>query len=242
MPVHDGHRERMKKRFLQHGLDNFDDHNVLELLLFYALPRQDTNELSHALLDTFGSIDRVFDASPEELMTVKGVGENAAVLLRLVPEAGKRYAVVHSRMESIITDADTAGRYLLPRFRHCQTEIVMLLCLDAKGQVLDCRQVGQGGINYANFSNREIIRIALLQNATSVILAHNHVAGIALPSVEDIHATKNLQQALRLVEVELVDHIIVGGDDFVSLADSGYLRLTGDFLQNSTAAPKKACK
>lgn len=224
MGLHDGHRERMKQRFLRHGLTNFDDHNVLELLLFYAIPRRDTNVLAHRLMDTFGSLEAVFEADAEALMAVEGIGENAAALIRLVPEATKRYLMAKSEIGDILLDAEAAGQYFLPRFINCRTETVFLACLDAKMKVLDCRPLSSGSVNAAHVDVRAIVQMALLQNASAVILAHNHTSGIALPSREDELATIQVQQALKLVGVELLDHIIVAGDDFVSLADNGLLK------------------
>lgn len=227
MGLHDGHRGRMKQRFLRHGLANFDDHNVLELLLFYAIPRLDTNVLAHRLMDTFGSLDAVFEADAEALMAVEGIGESAAALIRLVPEATKRYLMAKSETGDILLDAEAAGQYFLPRFLNCRTEMVYLACLDAKMKVLDCRPLSNGSVNAAHVDVRAIVQMALLQNASAVVLAHNHTSGIALPSREDELATIQVQQALKLVGVELLDHIIVAGDDFVSLADNGLLSAKG---------------
>lgn len=224
MGLHDGHRERMKRRFLRHGLASFDDHNVLELLLFYAIPRRDTNALAHRLMDTFGTLDAVFGADAEMLMSVEGMGENAAALIRLVPETARRYLMAKSEVGEILLDAESAGRFFLPRFINCRNETVYLACLDAKMKVLDCRALSSGSVNSAHVDVRGIVQMALLQNASAVILAHNHTSGIALPSREDETATLQVQQALKLVGVELLDHIIVAGDDFVSLADNGLLR------------------
>ncbi len=223
MGQHEGHRMRMKRRFLRHGLENFDDHNVLELLLFFAIPRQDTNLLAHRLMETFGSLDGVFEAEPEALMAVEGIGENAAALIRLVPEAARRYLVVKSEAGHILNDSEATGHYFLPRFINCRNETVYLACLDAKMEVLDCREIGSGSVNSAHIDVRSIVQTALRKNASAVILAHNHTSGIALPSREDEMATLQLQKALELVGVSLVDHIIVAGDDFVSLADNGLL-------------------
>ena len=213
----------MKKRFLRYGLESFDDHNVLELLLFFAVPRRDTNALAHQLLDTFGSLDKVFEALPEELMSIQGIGENAAALIRLVPAASQRYLVVKESMDDILPDIDAIGKYLVPRFMSLRKECVMLLCLDQKMKVLDCRVIGVGSLSSANFSIREIVQICLLYNTKYAVLAHNHVGGIAIPSKEDIYATREVRKALDLVDIRLLDHIIVAGQDFVSMKDDSFL-------------------
>ena len=222
--IHEGHRSRMKKRFLRYGLSGFDDHNVLELLLFYAQPRQDTNATAHRLMETFGSLDGVFEAPPEALMSVKGVGENAAALIRLVPEAARRYRIAKEAPGDILSSTEAAGRFLIPRFMSCTEETVYLVCMDSRLKVIDCRRLGSGSTVSAQLSIRQIVQTALMQNATAAILAHNHTSGIALPSAEDERTTLQVRDALALVGVSLVDHIIVAGEDFISLADDGLLR------------------
>lgn len=223
MGVHDGHRERMKKRFLEHGLDNFDDHNVLELLLFYVLPRRDVNPIAHALLERFGSLSGAFEATNAELMKVPGIGENAAAFLKLIPQASRRYEISKSSFDGILSSSSKAGRYLTPRFMYERDEVVLLICLDSKRKIISCREMARGSVNSTEVNVRKIAEAALAQNSTGVIISHNHTSGIALPSVEDELTTKKLRDALRMVDVELIDHIIVAGDDFVSMADSGFL-------------------
>ncbi len=220
---HANHRERMRRRFMEHGLDNFEDHSILELLLFYAQPRKDMNVTAHRLLEAFGSLEGVFDAAPEALKTVEGVGDSAAVLIHLVPEVARRYLMSKADPGRILTDSEAAGRYLLPRFLTCKEERMVLVCMDAKLKVLDCREIGRGGTISVGVNVRSIVQLALGQNATYVLLAHNHTSGIALPSNEDVAVTLRLRQVLAEVGVTLTDHIVVAGDDFVSMADSGYL-------------------
>ncbi len=221
----EGHRDRMRRRFLRHGLDNFDDHNVLELLLFFAIPRRDTNALAHRLIERFGSLSGVFEAEPQALMTVEGVGEKTAALLHLVPEAARRYLMDKAEPGTILSTSTAVGKYFLPRFLNCRDERVYMACLDAKLKVIHCREIGMAGSAVsARFDVRTVVQTALLQNASAVVLAHNHTSGIALPSAEDEEATRQVRQALAMVGVSLIDHIIVAGDDFVSLADNGLLR------------------
>lgn len=224
MGEHDGHRERMKQRFLRHGLSSFDDHTVLELLLFYALPRVDTNPIAHRLLDTFGSLDGVFEAEPEALMRVEGIGESAAALIHLIPEAARRYRIAKEATGTILNTSHEAGQYLIPRFLNTRGEAVYLICLDAKRRVIDCRPLGEGGPTSVSVNVRKVVELALIKNAAAVILAHNHPNGLALPSAEDKNVTIRVRDALALVGITLLDHIIVAGEDFVSLSDSGMLR------------------
>lgn len=222
--LHTGHRARLKAQFLQAGLDAFTDIQVLELLLFYANPRQDTNPIAHRLLNQFGTLSAVLDAPVELLESVKGVGENAALLLHLIPCVCRRYLIDRASYEQILDSTEKAGAFLVPYFFGARDEMVYLLCLDAKYKVLDCRMLSVGGVNTAAVSVRKIVEAALACNATSVVLAHNHTSGIALPSKEDEATTRQIRTALDAVGILLVDHIIVADDDFVSMADSGFFR------------------
>lgn len=223
MSIHDGHRVRMKRRFREEGLDNFNEVNALELLLFYCVPRQDTNPLAHKLLDHFGSFDRVLDATPAELEKISGVGENISTFLHLVKESWRFYHIsqTHPNQNRILSTAEACGDFLMPRFLGRRDEMVYMLCLDAKCKLLCCKEVGQGSVNSASVPIRRIVEIALGANATTVVLAHNHPSGIALPSPEDIFTTRRLDHALRSVDIGLADHIIYAEDDYVSMVQSG---------------------
>lgn len=223
MSLHDGHRARLKKRFLEYGAEGIDDVNLLELLLFFALPRVDTNETAHELLDRFGTIDGVLEASADELRATPGVGESATVLLKLIPTLAKRYLAAKNSIGSILASTEDAGDFLLPRFLGERDETVLLVCMDTKMKVVSCRKIASGDVSVAHLSIRKVVEQALAQNAPYVILAHNHIGGFALPSVEDVNATLQLRDALSLVGVTLIDHIVVSGDDFVSMKDDGSL-------------------
>lgn len=223
MSIHDGHRLRLKNRFLEQGLDGFDDHNVLELFLFYALPRQDTNPIAHALIDRFGSLDAVFEAPVEELSKVPGIGENSAAFLKLVPAVARRYEMERNRPDEIIDSSEKAGAFLVPLYMLERDEVVYVMCLDAKGKLLCCKELFRGVANTTEISLRKIAELALSKNAFSVIISHNHTSGIALPSAEDERTTKLIKDTLERIGVELRDHIIVAGDDFISMADTRIL-------------------
>lgn len=219
---HAGHRERLKHRFLEEGLDGFTDEQALELLLFYAIPRQDTNLIAHALMNHFGSLAQVLEAPAGELMKIPGIGEHGAVLLQLVTQMGRMYQKDRAKQVKILSSVDEIGQYLLPYFYGRTLETVFLLCMDAKCKVLTCRNMGEGGINSASISPRKIVEAALAAGATTVVLAHNHPSGVAVPSLEDIQTTRRVAAALAAVEIHLADHIVVADDDYVSLAQSGH--------------------
>ena len=221
MPIHEGHRQRLRSQFLQEGLDNFTEVQALELLLFPVIPRRDTNPLAHALLEQFGSFSQVLEAPMEELQKVKGIGENTAAYLHMILDAGRYYQVSRSRECRILSSLTQCGEYLKAFFYGKQVENVYLLCLDAKCMVLGCRKIGEGSVNSAGLSIRKIVETALALNASVVVLAHNHPSGLAIPSDADIETTRKVAAALSAVDVQLADHIVVADEDYVSMVQSG---------------------
>ena len=221
--IHAGHRERMKRRFAVHGLDNFDDVNVLELMLYYVRPRCDTNETAHNLIARFGSLDRVLEATIAELASVKGVGEATAVYLHLIPEISRRYMCSKKFDGTTLKDSRAAGEYAVALYMYEREEALRLICLDNMRRVLSNTVMSRGTVNATAIDNSRILKEAVRTNASSVIIMHNHVNSPALPSNEDIKATKTLFKLLEAAGIELSDHIIVSGRDYYSLASQPYL-------------------
>lgn len=224
MSIHNGHRQRVKDRFRQEGLDNFDELHALELLLFYCIPQGDTNPIAHALIDRFGSLSQVLEAPAKELEKVKGVGPHVSTLLCLTSQIARFYNVNRMKNEKILNTTALCGEYLKPHFMGRRDEVIFILCLDAKCKLLCCSEVGQGSVNSAGLSIRRIVETALGVNATTVILSHNHPSGLAIPSAEDIATTRRVALALDAVGIVLADHIVVADDDFVSLLQSNCYR------------------
>lgn len=220
MSIHEGHRERMRRQLKTSGMDSLSD---VQVLLYYAVPRGDTNPAAHALLNRFGTLDAVFSAPESELKKISGVGDAAAQLIRLVPQVARRCLMSRSTQIEILDTTSKCGQYLLPYFHGEREEVVYLLCLDAKCKALDCVLIHRGGVNVASIAARKVVKAALDANATSVVLSHNHPSGLALPSPEDRQTTLVLKAALEAVGIVLADHIIVADDDFVSLRDDGIL-------------------
>ena len=223
MSVQEGHRERMRRQMKTSGMDSLSDVQVLEVALYYAIARRDTNEIAHALLRRFGSLSGVLEAPRAELLKIDGVGESAADLLLLFIQMERRHLMDRAGRETILDTTYKCAQYLMPRFIGEQEEVVYLLCLDAKCKALDCSLIHRGAVNMTAISVRKIVKAALDHNATSVVVAHNHPSGLALPSREDRATTLALKAALDAVDVVLVDHVIVADEDFVSLADDGLL-------------------
>ena len=221
MSIHDGHRDRVRQRFLEEGLDGFSEHQVLEMLLFYCVSRKDTNQLAHQLLSEFGSLSQVLEASPEALAKVPGVGENVATYLSFAASFARYYSVNRTRQNPVILDTlELCGERLQPHFVGRRNEFVYLLCLDGKCKFLCCKLIGEGSINSAAVPIRRIVEVAIHSNASTVVLAHNHPSGVALPSKDDVQTTKLVARALQAVDVTLWDHMIFAENEYISLLHS----------------------
>ena len=223
--IHEGHRQRLLESYYSAGLAGLSQVETLELVLTFAIPRRNVNDLAHALLKRFGSFHTVFETPVDVLQQVEGMTRRAAVLLQLIPQLWAAYDVDRNENGLVLSDVSAFSRALLPRFRGAREESAWLLCLDAKYKYLDCKQLCTGSVNSISLSVRRVIEAAMAVNACVAVLAHNHVSGIALPSREDIETTNTIAAALRLVGVELADHLVVANEDFVSFRESGYLPL-----------------
>lgn len=218
--LHSGHRDRMKEQFLKSGLDLFQPHSVLELLLYYAIPLKDTNLIAHELLQKFGSLSGVFDAPFEELLKVEGIGKSAATLIKLIPPLCRRYQEDLDKDKTVIYSYDEAGKRLISKFIGRQNEVVILMLLDSKTRILYCDIVEEGAVNSANVYIKKIVRLSVQYDASYAILSHNHPSGSCLPSKQDLSTTRWVYEALDTVEVRLIDHIIISGNDYLSIAKS----------------------
>ena len=219
--VHAGHRERMKQRFRETGLRGFDDLNVLELMLFYVIPRQDTNPIAHALIDRFGSLTEVIDAPYEELIKVKGVGENTATFLQLIPAVCKRYTREKQKSKAAYTSLQEMADFVIPLFSFEMEETLFLICLDSGNHITYCEPISNGNLDTVTIEPRCVVQKAMERRASCVVLAHNHPSGIPLPSLSDVSLTQNLKDALQLFNIELLDHFIVAGETCVSMRKHG---------------------
>lgn len=222
---HKNHRARLRETFRKAGIDGMPDHNILELLLFYSIPRKDTNELAHKLIAEFGSLSRVFDATYEQLLDVEGVGESSALLISMLPGICRRY--VEGKMQGKINLADPADaqNYLKDKFYGCKTEVFYLLCLDSTGNLINCSKLGEGTSGTVLVDKRNAMQIAFRNDADKVILAHNHPKGIAAPSKKDLELTREFSSVFSSVGIRVVDHIIVADNDTLSLASVEKFRM-----------------
>jgi DNA repair protein RadC len=227
--LHAGHRARLKARAAKNGLDSFDDHQILELLLFYVIPRKDTNPIAHRLLNKFRTLQGVFEATREQLLEVEGIGEKAADFLRFIPGISRRYLLSRQIKSVRLSSTSQIGDFMAPYFIGKTEETVYMLCLDARNMPISCEQIHTGTATAVEICTPKIVAEALKKNAVSVVLAHNHPKGFSIPSSNDIAGTLAIKDALEKVRIRLIDHIIIsdplnGSDgvaDFVSMADTG---------------------
>ena len=215
--MHKDHRKHTKDRFLSEGLDSFEPHNVLELLLFYSIPQKDTNETAHMLINRFGSLSAVFDAPYDDLLTVPGISEHSATLIKLIPAISRRYAMEKNSKVTKLSSIEDIGKYLVARYLGVTEETVLLLLLDNKFGLIDCVKVHEGSVNSSAITMRKLIETALFKRASMVVLAHNHPSGVALPSSDDLFTTQQVKRAVDLVEIGMLAHIIVAGDTFTNI-------------------------
>lgn len=223
--VHDGHRDRLKKRFLNNGLESFEEHEILELLLFFAIPRRDTNKLAHMLLKKFGTLSDVLDAQEDELKKVDGIGENCVTLLKIIPQLCQKYmkskffakrmnlSTTHSMMEF--------SRSLFVGKKH---EEFYVVCMDAQSKLLTYRKISEGTLNSTTFDMRKLVSTVINYNASRVFITHNHPSGTSLPSGADIEATQKIFIVLSSLGVVCDDHIIIATEDMTSFASSGLMK------------------
>ena len=221
-----GHRNRVRQRFLENGLDGFrEDYEVLELLLQFAIPYQDTKSQAKQLLDRFGSLHEVLDASYEELVAagIPNIKETAATLLTLIPQLEKRYHQSKAKGLTRIGNTRDAGQLCTAMYRNQPDESVRMLCMYAGGKIVKLEEIAKGDVNAVHFPIRKIVETAVTCKAVSVILTHNHPGGTLSPSREDLDATESARAALETVGVRLLDHLIVTGENYCSLREEGYI-------------------
>lgn len=220
--VHTGHRERMRQRYQAHGLDNFADHEVLELLLYYTIPRGDVNGIAHRLLERFGTIAEVLDAPERELKKISGIGDSSALFLHLLPAVFRRYNRPSERVQ--IHSLAEAGAYFQKYYQGVSCEQLVLMMLDNKTQVIAVRVLSTGAPNRVAVDTRRLMEMVLSDNAVQVIISHNHPHGRAMPSRADLETTATIRRSLETIRVELLDHIVVGDDGYYSFAKNHCLK------------------
>ena len=218
-----GHRQRLRERFLEHGLESFTDDQVLELLLTLATPRQDCKLRARALLAEFGSLAGVLDAQAPQLARIKGIGPKNILGLKLIPAVARRYLEDRLKRAERIYDASQAAEHLHMSMRPLRREVFRVMLLDAHHRMIEEKDVFSGTLTTSAVYPREVVAAALSAGAAAIVCAHNHPSGEARPSRDDEAITRQLYYACRGVGVEMMDHVIVAGDKIYSFAADGRL-------------------
>lgn len=214
MNEHLNHRDRLKERFLTQGLDGFDDHQILELLLFYSIPRIDTNPIAHRLLNKFGSLNGVLTAPRDELVKIEGVGDNTATFLKFLMSFNRKLGLENYSEKERFNTLQKVGDYLISLYRNETTEKAYLLCFNGKMELTDCILLSSGTTSATSIPSRSLVESAILSKANAVILAHNHPTGYCTPSESDVHMTNQLRFLLDTLQIKLLEHIIVSENKF----------------------------
>jgi len=221
MNEHEGRRERLRERYYSEGLDNFAEHEVLELLLTFAIPRRDTNVLAHTLIEQMGSFFGVFESDRLHLQLVDGVGEHAALLINLVRDIGRRYLLSKFGERPILNTVELQAGYCKALQYRNFMETTYMICLSARKKVIATHKLDEGTWNNVPVYLNKIIQKSMAANTASVLFTHNHPGGDPMPSEDDILVTYQIIQALRTVDLKFEDHIIVGdSEQWVSLRES----------------------
>ncbi len=235
--AHEGHREKLKRRFYKEGLENFEDHNVLELLLFFAIPRKDTNDIAHALLDRFGSFSRVLEADVKELCEVDGVGEHAAHLIKTYPAVAKRYYKDRFGKGKRLPEYQQMGQELVLHFAGLANEEAYALFYDNSLTFCGSQTIHKGDINSVGFSLRKICDAVVFHKAAYVVFAHNHPHGLPIASSEDLDTTATLKNFLLQMNVILLDHFIVAEKRYSSTQKENYEYIFDSVFKNISPLP-----
>jgi len=222
--MHEGHRKRMREKFLSGDIFSLNPHEVLEIILFYSIPRGNTNSIAHDLIKTFGSLSNVFDADIKDLTSVKGVGESSAVLIKTVSELSNYCQRLRWAEHPVLRNFNDTGTYLTDMIGTPPEEHFYLLSLDINGKVLSFNEIEHGTVVGSNVDIRKVLECAIRCRACDVVLAHNHPSGHLSPSSDDLEITHSLEAAFTAVGINMKDHFIVGGGGFLSLTEKGYIK------------------
>jgi len=222
-PSYIGHRKRLRNKFLNAGPEAFLDHEILELLLMYVLPRKDTKPIAWELLKRFGSLANVLDASVEELETVPEMGINAATFLKVVRASFKKYMLAEVKGKQALTTPQLVMDYCRSSLSDKREEFLEVIFLSLRKTVLSTQLLASGTIDQVSVSPRQVVANALKANAAALILVHNHPSGETSPSPADIQLTKQIVQAAHYFNIQVLDHIIVGKEDCFSFMANGLL-------------------
>jgi len=219
-----GHRQRLKDKFHQHGIEAFTDSEVLELLLILGTPRKDCKEQARTLLRDFGSLSRVLEAPSGELQKTKGVGPNNSFAIHFLHEVARRYLKHRLQEKRYLHSSRQVTEYLIHSMRDLQHEVFTVIFLDASHAIIETQVVARGTVSANTVYPRELVKLALEHNAAAMVVAHNHPSGKLKPSPQDHQLTRTLYLACSFMNIRLLDHLIVGqAEETYSFADHGIM-------------------
>lgn len=229
--IHKNHRKRMREDFRKTGFKPWQPHIVLEFLLYYAIPRRNTNDIAHELINKCGGFMNVFSASREQLMSVDHVGEAAADYIMMLGEFMEYCNEMRIKNKEFVLDSRTCEEYFINLFDGKKQEYFYMICLDAKNRIIHQDMLFEGSIESTEIDAGKIVRIAVNSKAACVVFAHNHPSGVAKPSYADVEATQIIEKKLRVVDIGLLDHIIVADKKCVSMRSMNCLTTPMDKLR-----------
>ena len=224
MGVHDGHRDRMRQRYLQEGPDGFANHELLEMILYGAIPRGDTNEIAHHLLREFGSISNLIETDPYEIAKTAGVGLKSAVFISQLHELVRRYDKEKRMEKPQLTSPRRCAEYCISLLNHCTTERFYVVCLDSRRMVIHTAKISEGIVEESAVYPRAVAEVALRYKSTGIVFCHNHPGGRVTPSNADTQLTASLKRMLAPLGVTVIDHIIVGEGQYFSFFENHLLK------------------
>ena len=220
----EGHRQRLRDKFLAQGIDAFTDAEIIELLLTFGTPRSDCKEAARELLARFGSLPAVLDAAPVQLQQVKGVGPKNIFALHFIQGVARRYLRQRVVGKEYVRSSREVADYLIHSMRGLQHEVLTVVFLDAAHAVIDAAVVAEGTVTVNTIYPRELVKAALARNASALVIAHNHPSGSLTPSRQDSELTRSLSLVCSFMHLDLLDHLIIGaGDQVYSFADQGVM-------------------
>ncbi len=222
-PDYEGHRQRLRDKFLKSGLDGFHDYEIIELLLTIGTPRKDCKQSAKDALKRFGSLKGVLAATPADLKSIKGIGDNNVFGLKITQAVARRYLAARVLDHDFVRSADEVMDYLKHNLRDKNREIFLVIYLNGRNQVLKMEEVFSGTLTTSAVYPREVVKRALENDAAALVFAHNHPSGNSNPSQEDITITKKLIAAAQVIDVKVHDHLIIAGNDVYSFAEHGMI-------------------
>lgn len=212
---HAGHRARLRYKWEKGSY--FEKHEFLELLLFFSIPRSNTNEIAHALLDRFGSIQGILNADPKELRSVPGVGKNTVFFMSVLSALISHYNEEQIDKDILFSSQEELSAYVKTLYVGDSTEKVYILFFDSAGRLKSVERVGEGFSSLSELSLQKINKLAVQSDAAAAVLTHNHPSGLSRPSNKDFQTNKRIAEALRLLGIVLIDHIVVSGNESLSM-------------------------